>query len=283
MKCFFLALFSFPFSFQVQAQPFIDIVSVRYYSMPASYEREIKQYEGNISWFTVNTDLPIKLKEDYLVFSPSYERYSLPEPNNENLYTICLPSTYIMQWKNPSWKTAVTLIPRISFSEFASSNIYQQGTAVIAIYKKKENLKYKFGAYYNSEFFGFFILPLLGIDWNMNDRWNLFGILPGSMNLEYKMSKAMSAGLAFRSITNSFRAFEHHYFKVEDNHLRFFLDFYFTKHLVMTAEAGHSLLRKYSRGFRDSSDKEETDLMIEDGVIYKIALGWRIRLDEKKE
>jgi hypothetical protein len=283
MKCFLLVLFSLAFYFQIHAQPFIDIVSVRYYSMPASYEREIKQYEGSINWFTVNTDLPIMLNEDYLVFSPSYERYSLPEPNNENLYTTCLPISYVKQWKSASWKTALTLIPRVSLSEFASSNIYQQGAAIVVIYKKKENLKYKFGAYYNSEFFGFFMLPLLGIDWNINERWNLFGILPGSMNLEYKMAKAISAGLAFRSITNSFRAFENDYFKIEDNHLRFFLDFYFTKQLVMTAEAGHSILRKYSRGSRESSDKEETDLLLEDGVVYKIALGWRIRLDEKKE
>jgi hypothetical protein len=284
MKHLLLLLFSIVFlRFQLPAQPFIDLVSVRYYSMPASYEYEVRETEGNNKWFTVNTDLPLKLKDDYLLFSPAYEMYVLPEPNNENLSTTSLPISYIKQWKNPSWKTAFTLIPRVSFSEFAESNIYQQGAAIVAIYKKRENLKYKFGVYYNSEYFGFFMLPLLGIDWNINERWNLFGILPSSMNLEYKMSRGMGAGLSFRSITNSFRAFEYDYFKIQDNHLRFLLDFYFTRHLVMTAEVGHSILRKYSRGFRNSSDKNETDLKIEDGVVYKIAFAWRIRLDEKKE
>ena len=154
---------------------------------------------------------------------------------------------------------------------------------MLAIYQKNENLKYKFGTYYNSEYFGFFMIPLLGIDWNISDRLNLFGVLPGSMNLEYKLFKPLYTGIAFRSITNSFRTNGTGYFKIQDNHLKIFADLYITKHLVFTMEVGHSILRKYSLGTYSDIWKKEFDIDYKDGFVYKAGLSWRIRLDEKKE
>jgi hypothetical protein len=274
---FLIILFLLCFSWKSEAQPYIDIVSIRNYVMPAA--SKYSDAEENTNWFTAGLDLPIKLKENYLLLSPFFERYTTN--TYENLYGAAFPVTFLKQWKNQSWKTAFTFIPRYSFSEFASSDIFQPGGAVLAIYKKKENLKYKFGAYYNSEFFGFFMIPLLGIDWNINAKWNLFGVLPGSLNLEYKLLKHLYTGMAFRSITNSFRAFkEDEYFKIQDNHLRLFADFYLTKHLVVTAEAGHSILREYSFGYKSDGNKTETDLEFPDGFVYKASVSWRIRLDE---
>jgi hypothetical protein len=272
-----ILLFLLVVSFSVlHAQPYIDIVNVRYYSMPINNSL-YSHPKYNSEWITAGMDVPIKLKDNYLLISPYFETYT----TFEFLYGIALPITFVKQWKNPSWKTAFTFIPRLSYEEqeISSSDIHQYGGVVLAIYKKKENLKYKFGVYYNSEYFGFFMLPLLGIDWNINSKWNLFGALPGSMSLEYKMMKRIYTGIAFRSITNSFRKSGDDYFKIEDNHLRLFADFYITKHLVFTAEGGHSIFRKYSRNY---GGKIEKAINFKDGTVYKAALSWRIRLDEKK-
>jgi hypothetical protein len=271
--CFFLFL-----SFQSHAQPYIDIISFRNYLMPFSVD---DSSEGKLNmWFTGSADIPLKHKEDIFLFSPFIEFYGLD--TNIQLTGYALPVSFIKQWKSSKWKTAFTVIPRMNYSEFSWANSFQTGVAMLAIYKKSETLKYKFGAYYNSEFFGFFMLPLLGLDWNVNEKLNVFGVLPGSMNVEYKMWKRVYTGLAYRSITSSFRAYyDDDYYKIQDNHIRVFFDFYLTKNLVLTAEAGHSVFRSYSYGIRNDDAKAETDLKYKDGPVIKVAASWRIRLDEK--
>jgi hypothetical protein len=65
----------------------------------------------------------------------------------------------------------------------------QAGGAVLLTYKKHPDLKYKFGLFYNREFFGNFFVPLAGIDWKINNRLQLFGVLPGNLVLERKVSR----------------------------------------------------------------------------------------------
>lgn len=238
---------------------------------------------SNNKWITAGMQLPLKLREDYLIISPFFEKYSIDNEAGQNLYGVSLSLAYLKQWKNKSWKTAFAFIPRIS-SDFknVSSNDYQLGGAVVATYQKKENLSYKFGAYYNSEYFGFFMLPLFGMEWEINDRLNISGILPAHVNLEYKSGKQIYTGVDLQFITNSFRLYNDYYYRIDDNHLKLYADFYLTKNLVLTAEAGHSVLRKYTLGIRNEEMKSSTDLEYEDGFVFGGRVGWRIRFDKKR-
>lgn len=270
----------------IVAQPFTDIFNVRYFILPARTDFSGADEKVTTTWRTVSVELPLKMKEDYLVFRPNFESYSFGNSEfiKNDLYGVALPVTFLMQLKNKSWKTAITFIPRIS-SDFENStaNDYQYGGALLAVFEKKENLKYKFGVYYNSEHFGFFMRPLLGIDWRINERLTLFGVLPATMNLEYKTGKHICTGFAFNSFTKSFRLFNDDWFKIEDNHLKIFVDYYVTKNLVLNIEAGHSVFRKYSQGFGKDSGKTETELKFQDGMLVKVGWMWRMRLDKKME
>src|SRR4051812_16310587 len=99
------------------AQPYIDVVSVGNYIMPANGAGG-KEYTD---WFTAAMDLPVKIKDDYLLLSPFYEEYALALSDG-HLYGAAFPVTYLKQWKNPLWKTAFAFIPRLSFSDFTSEN-----------------------------------------------------------------------------------------------------------------------------------------------------------------
>jgi hypothetical protein len=274
VKYFLLLLLLSPFQ-KSSAQPYVDLINAKYYAMLQ------QKNNPDVNWMTIGMDVPLKMKKDYLVLSPTFENYHFSSDNNSStdLYGINFPITFLKQWTNEKWKTAFTFIPRINSDfENVSSDDYQYGGALLFIYKKKENVKFKFGAYYNSEFFGFFMIPLAGIDWNINSRLNLFGVLPGSMNLEYKLGNKIYSGISFRSITNSYRLYNDGYMKIQDNHIKVFLDYYLTKNLVATVEAGHSALRKYSFGYKS----EEINLNYDDGFIFRAGVAWRIRLDEKK-
>lgn len=259
-------------------------MNIKFHHLPGNSDFLIQNSGATVDWVTAGMDIPLKMKGDVLLFSPLFETYlfSSASLSNKNLYGFALPVSYLKQWKNQKWKTSFTLIPRLSSDlENISSKDYQLGGAVLAVYKKNEKLKYKFGAYYNNEFFGFFMLPLLGIDWNITNRLNLFGVLPGSMSLEFKVHSKFYTGISFRSITNSFRLFSDTYFKIQDNQLKLFIDFYPLKNLVMNVETGHSFFRKYSTGFKNNNGENESDLKYTDGILIKAGIAYRFRLKDQ--
>jgi len=284
-KCIWIAVLFISTCFNIYAQqPYIDLLGVEYYRLPAgtSYSGDNKL---TTSWFKASIQAPIKIKEDYLIIQPSYEQYTFDKSVTfpGNLYGISLPLTYIRQWNNKQWQTAFVVIPRISAElQPVPEDGYQLGGAVVAIYKKRQDLDYKFGVYYNSEFFGPFIIPLAGIDWKINDRFTLFGLLPLSLNLEYKLGKNIYAGVAIYTVTNSYRLSNHDWIKIADNHLKLFLNYYISGNLVLISEAGFSILRKYTYGSGYGNNDIEINLQYKDGPIFKVGIAWRIRLDEAK-
>ncbi|MBK8521472.1 MAG: hypothetical protein IPL54_11610 [Chitinophagaceae bacterium] len=123
----------------------------------------------------------------------------------------------------------------------------QVGGAFIISNTRNENLTWKLGIYVNNELFGLFVMPLSGIDWRINARNNLFGILPGNLTYEHKINDHFYYGANFRAITNSY-AKSNSYWRIDENQLGLYLDTYFNKNLVLNIEAGHSLFRKIRTG-----------------------------------
>ena len=144
--------------------------------------------------------------------------------------------------------------------------------------KKKETLKYKFGVYVNSEFFGIFIIPLAGIDWRIDSRNNLFGVLPGRLTFEHQLNTHFYTGGTFRAITNSYMLNNSsRYIRIDDNQLSGFLDCYLSKHVVLTGEAGYGILRKLRSGNKGNKHYD-IDYNWGDGVFVKVSASYRVRL-----
>ena len=53
---------------------------------------------------------------------------------------------------------------------------------------KNQYVSFKFGLYYNKEFFGNYFMPLIGLDWKIDAKNNLFGVLPGYMIFEHRVT-----------------------------------------------------------------------------------------------
>ena len=175
------------------------------------------------------------------------------------------------------WSLTVSAIPRVYGEKLEFDNAFQFGGVLLATYKKRETLKYKFGVYANSEFFGPFFMPLGGIDWRIDGRNNLFGVLPGRLTFEHKLNSRLYTGGTFRAITNSFRLGEDNYLRINDNQLSGFLDCYLTKKIVITGEAGYGILRELKRG-RGYNKNYTEDYNWADGMFVRLAASYRIRL-----
>ena len=280
MKKIFLLIVILPLA--GKAQPFIDLVSIYYQYSAADKPRNNNLVYTNLA--SVGLTVPLKVDSDFVVINPVYENFRMTFPHvfvPREFHSIYMPLSWLHQW-NPVWKTAFVFIPRISSQLDVNINSHdlQFGGAVLTSIQKKETLKYKFGLYYNSEFFRHFFMPLLGIDWNINSKWNLFGVLPGSLNIEYKFRKSMHGGILFRSITSSYRTSGFNFIRVNDNHIKLFLDIYATKNQVISFEAGHTLLRNYRSGYRESGKTEYYAMNVTDGLLFRVAYSFRLRTDE---
>lgn len=261
------------------AQPYLDLVNIHYLNSPDQSAISQKKNATCLRNFSVQTTVPFQFrnKTDAVIASPSFEMWSTEVNNiNEdftNQYSIALPVTYLKTLGNPDWSILVTMIARRNGYEVGLKNDWQVGGAVITQFKANENLRYKLGVYANGEFFGLFVMPLLGIDWQINNRTNLFGILPGSLTLEHKLKKNLFTGASFRAITSSYRT-RGGYWRLNENRLGVFLDYYVSKRIVMNLEGGHSIFRKLTTG---NKSNVSIDWKAKDNLYVKLSLAYRMR------
>src|SRR6478672_1007935 len=220
-------LFAWLSAFQLSAQPYLDLASVKYQYSPdaGGFRRSFQPNHFTYSSAVINIPLVFK-DSSVLLFGPSAEHsriWSTALPGLLSLKGIAIPVTFVKPL-NPTWTGTVVLIPRWNGSEtFHFKNDQQIGGALLLTYKKSLTLKYKFGLYYNREFFRNFFVPLAGIDWKINNRLQLFGVLPGNLVLERKVTNHFYYGATFHSITTSYRYGDlKKFLRIDDNQLQAF-------------------------------------------------------------
>ena len=262
----------------VIAQPFVDPLNIRYtYAF-----RNPNKNATPFSHLYIGSDLPVQLKNKrIIVFSPFYENWNIDSASNKTylpqVSSIALAVTAIIPLDANRWSLSTTAIPRFNGESLQLANSFQMGGVLLFIYKKSETLKYKFGVYVNHDFFGLFIMPLTGIDWRINSRNILFGVLPGRLTYEHKLNNTFYTGATFRAITNSYRLSNGNYLRIDDNPLSIYLDYYTKKHVVFTAEAGYGIMRKLRSG-SGYNKNYITDFDWGDGMFIKICASYRVRL-----
>jgi hypothetical protein len=196
--------------------------------------------------------------------------------------SITLPIGMQVQLKNPKVKFTGLIIPKIAGADLGSpfSDIFQLGVYSLFTVTQSDKFRYKFGLYYNREFFGNFFIPLVGIDWKVSDRFTIYGTLPNSMKFSYAVAPSrVNTGIAFRSMTRSFRGEDLNTF-VRYNELQFkaFFDFYITKKNVIFVEGGY-FLGKTPLLYNNSDVKNHLqDNLLKEGKAFPlINAGWVLR------
>lgn len=269
-------------------QPFLDLVNVSYLFSP-----------DRLSRVEANVNLPLELDSTgtLLVLSAGYERWEVDAPvmsgpiedpdidsDLETLTGFALPITYVTVLVPHRWKLSVTGITRYMILEETDRADWQLGGAFTFQRVKSAALTWKFGAYANADAFGLFALPLLGIDWRINAKTNLFGMLPGNFTYERKSTHWLRWGGYYRAITTSFGTRDGDFRRVDENTVGLFADLYFMKHMALRIETGHTALSQYQGGSLDPlyppyGDGKYVDRGIGNGPYVRVLLAWRVRLD----
>jgi len=273
----FVALSVLFIQLTTHAQYFVDIFSFnrQAYNIPSG---------SQTSDLFVNAFIPKVLKSGNTFFVRAhYEKLDLKKDSLSASYSsVTLPLGMQVQLKNPKWKFTGLIIPKIAGADIgaAFSDVFQIGVYSLFTVTESEKFRYKFGLYYNREFFGNFFVPLVGIDWKVTDRFSVFGTLPQSFKASYAIVPSrVNAGIAFRSMTRSFRGEDVNTF-VRYNELQFktFFDFYVTTKNVVFVEGGY-FLGKTPLLYNNSDTKNPvaSDLLKEGKTFPLINAGWALR------
>lgn len=282
MKRIINLLFLLLFTSIVYSQPYLDLFHAQYLQSPDAGILNRDKTKHQLSYTTISINAPVKCKPIHgiVVFSPFYEQWNTafhPAAENNLYRNVALAISFIDTVAKHKWSYSVSPIIRMKdFSKDGTSSA-QLGVVGLAIFHKKQSLTYKFGLYFNQDYFGDFLMPLAGIDWRINERDKLFGILPGSLTYEHRKSKNLYYGISFNAITNSYKVLNAQYWKVEDNQLGIYTDIFIFNHTVLNFEFGHSIFRRLSLG---EKKMYLTNLNVSDNIYAKISLAYRIRFKE---
>lgn len=275
--CVHMVLIILMHSDKITAQPYLDIVNLKYTNSPNAGLINQNKNDIKIKYFSLGTNLPLlfKNKKDALIFSPYVEEWSSKINNNkrQRYFSAALPVSFSKTLPYTRWGYLLTGIVRMNDSSINEKGRIQVGGAFIVNYKRNQNLTWKLGIYLNNELFGVFVMPLAGIDWRINKRNNLFGVLPGNLTYEHKLNEHFYYGANFRAITNSY-ATSVGYWRIDENQLGIYLDTYLNKNFVLNIEAGHSMFRKIRTGEKHIS---KIDLNVNDNYYFKLTFSYRVR------
>ena len=274
---------------KLMAQPYLDIVTVKATISPDAGSGQSSKVPVQYTQYIAGALYPIKLKDSSKIIIGLYNEgwnfkaRDIDGISNE-LQGLLIPLGFIKPLPG-KWSIAATIIPRWN-GEAGNlfTNSFQLGGSLIAACKKTKDLTFRVGAYYNSEFFGPFIIPLVGIDWQITKKDNLFGLLPQLLTYEHKVTNKFYWGAVYRMYNNTYRTGNDDannlpaFIRINEMQLLLSADLYLAKKLVLNIEGGHSVFRKIRMGNDDAKKHYYQEDAVNNGFVFKAGLLYRVRL-----
>lgn len=284
-------------SFQTSAQNWIDLASVTWKVSPNNAS-ENEATSSNLSTTTTNLKIPIVLNNNNaLILGLEHQHNTITQKteatsNTTTFQSSMLQAGYLQNW-NKKHKTLLMTMTRLNSTyQMMESNQFQFAVLALTTSKQTDNFEWKYGAYYNGEFFGSMIVPLVGFNWEMNDKWRLKTVLPINLEVSYQPNKNFRSGMFFEGINASYRtansAGTSQYIEKSDNNLSVFSEIHLGKKIWIHGKVGHSILRKY-RLFSDhekvqtkvgpvniGDDRVDTKPLFNNGMSFEIRFLYRM-------
>ena len=248
--------------------------------------------------------IPIKLNEKTsLISGLIYENIQTKLFEDGNVKTFGSTTLKVGANKliNDRWSATAVLLPKIAsdYKSISGKDI-QFGAIGIMKYKKSDNKNFKFGLYYNSELFGPFFVPMIGMYYlSPNKKFETNIMLPLQADVNYKLIPFINVGLNFNGQIRSYHltdvtpSFKSTYIARSTNELYAYLKFNATNNISITIKVGQSIGRTYN--VFDEGDKvtfglpatfiggkrQQLNTNFSNGMIFQGTLLYRFNLEKK--
>ena len=283
-------------SSRIIAQPFADILSFNYQTFSSTYDDSVGAKNKTDDYF-LNFFLPKELKSGHtfllrLNTEMMNSTYSPDSSYSSRLSSVSLPVGMKFLSKNKKWETIVLAVPKIAsdFKDAIDGYDVQYGGIFLEQYVYSPKLKIKAGLYYNREAFGNFYVPLVGVDWKINDRINMYGILPTNYKVEFNIVKdKFYAGLNLKFFTRSFRlsqADQYDYVRYNESQVKLFMDCFVVPKVLVFAEVGYTIGEnplQFKYNTKDETSVNPVYTPLKSYPIISVGIAYRVRLDLEKK
>ena len=284
--------------FNGQTQNYFDLANVSYTITPSN-NFEMSNGSTTVEEFALELNLPIIINDKTIVLTGFYgnrTRLSLDANSpstalNQIRLNIGLNRTF-----NETWSGTFLVLPKIVSDKvsFEKDNV-QLGFLSLFTKQKRDNLKYKYGLYLNSEEFGLLVVPILGLYYKSPDQKFETNLnLPIFADANYKIGKKTWIGMDFNGLGTSYNLTDQDYtsngayvFK-ESNELACYLRYQMNKSLYLNATFGYAISRNYEvydsndkinwalTAFYFGDDRTQLNERFRDGAIFRMELLYRI-------
>lgn len=256
------------FSMTVRAQNYIDIASISYTNTPPNnFEDSI--LHTNIEELALNLNFPIELNDkSALLLGISTNKTTLAlgmGTGNTTLNSLSL-NLGIYKKYSKKWSAIYIVLPKIASDKGSIANDdFQFGLFNLFTYTKKENLKYKYGIYANTEKFGLFIVPIIGLYYvSPNKKFETNLTLPITGDFNYTISTKATLGMNFDGLGTTYNlhapiySANKEYVVKTSNELFTYVRFQLSKSIYLKTKLGYAITRSYK--VFDANDKIDLGL-----------------------
>ena len=302
MKAHILTVLLFLINYNINSQNYVDILKVNGNTTPIN-KFDTSSYSTKINEICADLTVPIKLNDNTSLLSGIiYENIQtkLFEDGNIitlNSYTLKLGLNKVF---NEKWSGTAVLLPKLS-SDFVSvgNKDFQMGGIALIKFKKSSNINYKFGLYYNTELFGPFFVPMVGMYYlSPNKKFETNIMLPLQADVNYKIIPFMNIGFNFNGQIRSYHLTDitpnNHcaYVARSTNEFFAYLKFNLSKSLSIQTKIGRSVGRSYK--VYEENDKvnfglpatfigpkrHQLNTNFANGQIFQVTLLYRFNLEK---
>ncbi len=305
MKRLVFFTMSLCFGISLAGQQTLDILTVSgRYGFQQSYDSVIagkaKEYGA-----MVNLVAPIQFSEktiwynslNYFYFHVANDETLAPEiVNPVNIHGFLL-RTGLYQKFSKGRGIQLFFAPRLmSDLNHIDGNSFQFGG--MAMYEKKfrDNLTMSFGAMYNQELFGSYLVPLINLNWQLSERWAITGLLPVYAKIKYKVSDRFTAGISHFGLITTYSLgdteYKGDYIERKSIDLALFGRCCIVGNIYLEGRFGRSFGRSYAQyeadqkvnfslplvGFGD--DRVQKNISFHDGLVANLRLVYNIPIPE---
>ena len=292
----FMLLPSFSFG-----QGYVEGVNISYDHMPMKIETPNGDQKFTGNNLKIATSIPLFLtpnKSKYLIVGGNLEAFNFsgthPDFEVKRVYSVS-PTLGYSTMVSKRFNITALLTPTMNsdYREVKSSDI-RFGAIMRGSWKINDQITWKAILGYRQQFYGPQYVVLVGMDWKVNDKWQIFGDVPHSLTASYSVNQKVNTGFNLFVQNSTYRLHnQDRYFEYNTVNPGLFAEYYIAPKWALRTTASYTLIRNmeiYNKsdkadGFVDFYElgdrKEPINTEVSPGLFFKIGLSYRIFPDKK--
>ena len=298
-------LFVIGYSLQAQDRGTKDIISLSgRYALPQEYKdtydgtaTEIGMLNSLTAGFKLAPKTMFAINVNHFYFNVQDEAEMPDGIASPIIINGIILRTGIIQEFSNGGKLQLLVAPRL-MSDFQNldGNSFQWGGVASYQNDLRENLNLGFGAMFNQEFFGPYLVPIFLLDWQASESWYIEGMVPVTLKVHYRINEGLDVGFNHFGLITSYylgdEAYAGDYMERQSIDLSLFARQRIYKNFFIEGMIGRSVGRSYTQYEGDQTvnfaiplvtfgdERTAKNVSFNDGMIFTLKLIFNMKVPE---